>query len=160
MAALVVAQKESWLGDCLLDGEKVTFISEILDDQGGWGEAKRLPENINRSFQGSVLVGLGFVLTPGEAEQFIVNCRENSEVLKPYLSGDDFNSNPHQLASRWAIDFRDASLSKCEERWPELIDRVRALVKPQRDVTRRESHRRYWWHHGDKRPALYDRIKA
>ncbi|MCQ4235289.1 restriction endonuclease [Pseudomonas stutzeri] len=160
VAALVIAQKGSWSGTCSLDGKQVSLISEVLDDQGGWGEAKRLPENLSRSFQGSVLVGLGFVLTPDEAKQFIGRHKENAEVLKPYLSGDDFNSHPQQLASRWAIDFRDASLSRCEERWPELIARVRALVKPQRDTTRREAHRRYWWHHGDKRPALYDSIKA
>ena len=159
VAALVVAQKGNWAGALLLDGKRVTLISEILDDQSGWGEAKRLPENLCRSFQGSVLVGLGFVLTPEEAKLLIEERRENVEVLKPYLSGDDLNSHPQQLASRWAIDFRDASLSTCEERWPELIARVRELVKPQRDVTRREAHQRYWWHHGDKRPALYTCIR-
>lgn len=160
VAALVVAQKGTWAGVRVLDGNVVPVISEILDDQGGWGEAVCLSKNINRSFQGSVLVGLGFVLTQEEAQRYLKERRENIEVIKPYLSGDDLNSHPQQLASRWAIDFRDASLSACEERWPELMARVRELVKPQRDVTRREAHRRYWWHHGDKRPALYSCIEG
>ena len=75
------------------------------------------------------------------------------------MSGDDLNSHPDQKASRWAIDFRDYPLAECERRWPELIERIRTLVKPERDKKRREAHRRFWWHHGDKRPALYSSIE-
>lgn len=159
VAALVILYKGQWNGIKLLDGKKVNFISEVLDDQEGWGEALRLQANISKSFQGSVLVGLGFVLMPTEAQEFIKQRKANSEVIKPYLGGEDLNTNPEQTASRWAIDFRDASLEKCKERWPELLGRVQQLVKPQRDKTRRDSHRKYWWQHGDKRPALYSCIQ-
>lgn len=158
VAALVVGQKGKWTGSHLLNDKEVDFISPVLDDKKGWGEALRLPGNASKSFQGSVLVGMGFVLTHEEAEGYIRRSEENGLVVKPYLSGDDLNSNPDQKASRWAIDFRDYPLSECERRWPELIERVRVLVKPQRDATRREAHRKYWWHHGDKRPALYNAI--
>lgn len=159
VAAIIIVQKSKWVGDKILDGHKVTFISPVLDDQGGWDEAYGLFSNKNKSFQGSVLVGLGFVLTTEEAQSYLHKRRENQEVIKPYLSGDDLNSHPTQLASRWAIDFRDASLEECEEKWPELLERIRQLVKPQRDKTRRKAHRKYWWHHGDKRPALYEAIR-
>lgn len=158
VAALVVGQKGKWNGACVLNKKEVDFISPVLDDKKGWGEALRLPGNISKSFQGSVLVGMGFVLTPEEAEGHIRRSEENRLVIKPYLSGDDLNSHPEQKASRWAIDFRDYSLSECERRWPELVELVREIVKPQRDVTRREAHRKYWWHHGDKRPALYNAV--
>jgi hypothetical protein len=159
IAALVVGYKGHWGGVKILDQRKVGFISPVLDDQGGWGEALRLPGNIPKSFQGSVLVGMGFVLTPEEAREYIALNEDNRLVIKPYLSGDDLNSHPEQKASRWAIDFRDFPVEECDEKWPELMERIRRLVKPQRDATRREAHRRYWWHHGDKRPALYNRIK-
>lgn len=160
VAALVVLHKGKWSGFKILDGNKVDFISEILDDQGGWGEAHSLLSNSSKSFQGSVLVGLGFVLTSIEAQDFIREREVNCEVIKPYLGGEDLNTHPRQMASRWAIDFRDTSLEKCEERWPELLARVAELVKPQRDATRRDAHRKYWWQHGDKRPALYSCIKG
>lgn len=159
VAALVIVYKGRWNGEKLLDGRSVDFISEVLDSQGGWGEAKQLFRNVSRSFQGSVLVGLGFVLTEQEALEFLKQRAENAEVVKPFLSGEDLNSDPEQKASRWAIDFRDASLELCEKKWPELLTRIKELVKPQRDNTKRETHRRYWWHHGDKRPALYSCIK-
>lgn len=160
VASLVVLQNGRWLGAKYLNDQKVSTISAILDDQEGWGESQRLQENTDRSFQGSVLVGMGFVLTPEEASDLIALAPKNAEVVLPYLSGDDLNTHADQHASRWAIDFRDASLQECELRWPQLTDRVRELVKPQRDKTRRDAHRKFWWHHGDKRPALYARIKG
>jgi hypothetical protein len=158
-ASLVVGHKGPWHGAKFLDGRQVELISPVLDDQEGWGEAKRLPSNKGKSFQGSVLVGAGFVLTHQEAHDYIQQREANQQAIFPYLSGEDLNSDPYQRASRWVIDFRDASLEECEKRWPELLERVRQLVKPERDRVRREAHRKYWWHHGDKRPALYNRIK-
>ena len=40
-------------------------------------------------------------------------------------------------------------------RWPELLAIVRREVKPERDKVNREAHRKYWWHFGDKRPAMF-----
>ncbi|KRE47405.1 Eco57I restriction-modification methylase domain-containing protein [Paenibacillus sp. Soil522] len=160
VASLVLARKGNWKGPKYLDNRKVDVISSILDDQVGWGEAKRLPGNIKRSYQGSVLVGIGFVLSDEEAEGYLRCSELNQQVLLPYLGGEDLNTHPEQKASRWAIDFRNASLDECEEKWPELLEKVRQTVKPQRDKTRREAHRKYWWHHGDKRPALYEAIKS
>ena len=159
VSSLVVARKGAWLGSRVLNGADVDMISEVLDDQGGWGDAKRIPENINASFQGSVLVGKGFILSEDAAAYYMALRKENSEVLKPYLSGDDLNTHPRQKASRWVIDFRDFDLGYCQKRWPELISRIEETVKPEREKKRRLAHKRYWWQHGDKRPALYSRIR-
>lgn len=159
IAALLIIQKGSWLGEKILNGKPTKIISPVLDDEEGWGEAQRLSENIEINFQGSVLAGMGFVLSSEEAHEYLFKKQENAVVLFPYLGGDDVNSHPEQKASRWAIDFRDKSLDECSKRWPELFDRVKNLVKPERDQARRKAHKIYWWHHGDKRPALYERIK-
>jgi len=158
-AALVVGYKGNWHGAKYLDNKIVDYISASLDDQDGWGQIYRFRENVTRSFQGSVLVGTGFILTEEEAHRYIDENPQNQLALYPYLSGEDINTNPRQRSSRWVIDFRNLSLEECKLKWPDLLDRVRHLVKPQRDETRREAHRKYWWHHGDKRPALYERIK-
>jgi len=157
-AALVVAHKGKWSGLKYLDGQEVKIISPGLDDQGGWGKAKQLPSNKNRSFQGSVLRGKGFVLSPQEAMSHIQQRPENAKVILPYLNGEDINSNPMQKASRWVIDFRDFTLEECEDKWPELLNRVRDLVKPERDKNPREADRKYWWQHWRKRSELYNRI--
>lgn len=158
IAAMVIATRNEWKRLKILDDKEVDFISPVLDDKAGWGEAKVIHANVSKSFQGSVLVGMGFVLTEEEARNYISQRNENSEVVKPYLSGDNLNTNLNQTASRWAIDFRDRSLEECEQAWPEVFERIRLLVKPERDKVNREAHRKYWWHHGDKRPALYNSL--
>lgn len=159
VTALVVVQKDAWKGRFLLDETSVVGISSSLEVQSGWTDPKPLLANKGRSFQGSVLVGNGFVLSGEEAANLIQTNRNNSDVILRYVGGSDINTNPTQEASRWAIDFRDRSLSECEEKYPEPLKIVRDLVKPQRDTVRRDAHRIYWWHHGDKRPALYKAIR-
>lgn len=159
VTALVVVQKDAWKGGFLLDETSVVGISSSLEVQSGWTDPKPLLANKGRSFQGSVLVGNGFVLSGEEAANLIQINPNNSDVILRYVGGSDINTNPSQEASRWAIDFRDRSLSECEEKYPEPLKIVRDLVKPQRDTVRRDAHRIYWWHHGDKRPALYKAIR-
>jgi hypothetical protein len=43
--------------------------------------------------------------------------------------------------------------------WPDLLEIVERLVKPQRDGDSREIRRRRWWRFGDRQPALYRAIK-
>lgn len=40
------------------------------------------------------------------------------------------------------------------EDWPDLIDIVRRLVKPERDVQKRDALRMRWWQYAEKRPGL------
>jgi hypothetical protein len=44
------------------------------------------------------------------------------------------------------------------EDWPELLDIVRRLVKPDRDKQKRDAIRIRWWQYADKRPGLYRAI--
>ncbi len=159
VTALVIIQKDAWKGGFILDETSVVGISSSLEVQSGWTDPKPLLANKGRSFQGSVLVGNGFVLSGEEAANLIRINPNNSDVILRYVGGSDINTNPTQEASRWAIDFRDRPLSECEEKYPEPLKVVRDLVKPQRDTVRRDAHRIYWWHHGDKRPALYKAIR-
>lgn len=159
VAALVIGHKGDWNGLKELDGNNVNIISAVLDDKKGWGEAQRLSSNIDRSSQGSVLRGMGFVLSEGEMMHFIERRQANDQAIFPFLSGDDLNSHPEQKASRYVIDFRDSTLQECEKKWPELVERIKLLVKPERDKLRSEADRRYWWRHWRNRSELYGRIK-
>ena len=159
VASWVVLQNGPWNDEKRLNNRSVRRISPILDEGGNWGTSRRLPENEEIHFQGSVLAGEGFVLTEKEAEDFLSIRPANSAVIFPYLGGREVNSSPIFAPKRWVIDFRDFPLEQCEQEWPELLEQVRRLVKPHRDRANRAPHRRYWWHHGDKRPALYARIR-
>ena len=147
-----------WDGSVVLDGAPVRGITPSLDPAGRVsGEPHRLAANGGRSFIGSFVNGIGFVLDPDEARALIKRDPRNGDVLFPYLNGEDLNSRSGQSPSRWVINFFDWPLEKAEE-YPDCIAIVREKVKPQRDHVNREAHRKYWWHYGDKRPALYAAI--
>ncbi|MGW5289714.1 Eco57I restriction-modification methylase domain-containing protein [Rhodococcus pyridinivorans] len=145
-------------GEIILDGDWVPQIGADLQLVGRVsGPKHRLKENDDLAFQGSVVVGLGFVLSCEEAMDLIRRDSRNSEALDPYIIGQDLNQHPEHSASRWVINFRDWPLERAET-YPDLIDIVRRKVKPERDKVNREAHRKYWWRYGDRRPALYAEI--
>jgi hypothetical protein len=161
MAAVVVnivhIAKEQMQPPYLLDDKPVPYISSLLDSRQMLGEPHRLTANEGKSFQGSVVVGMGFILEPDEAQAFIKKNSRNKDVLFPYLNGEDLNSGPDQSPSRWVINFFDWPLEKAET-YTEPMKIVREKVYPVRAKVNREAHRKYWWHYGDKRPALYRTI--
>ena len=60
----------------------------------------------NRS-RGPIVLGIGFVLEPEEAERLMRKDPRNKDVLFPFLNGEDLNSRPDQSPSRWVINFFD-----------------------------------------------------
>ena len=100
-----------WLGKCVLNGNEVGTISAFLSAQEEWSP-KVLKANSDQSFQGSIVLGLGFTMSEAEAQAFIAKDPKNKEVLFPYLNGDDLNSDPEQKPSRWVINFFDWPLDR------------------------------------------------
>ncbi|MFN4287491.1 MAG: Eco57I restriction-modification methylase domain-containing protein [Brevundimonas sp.] len=159
----VHVQKGNWNGQRTLLGQPVSYISAFLSDHEEWSP-QRLKSNENTAFQGSIVLGMGFVITPEEASDLIALDPRNADVLFPYMNGQDLNSEADQQPTRWAINFWD---------WPE--ERARAYegpwriveerVKPERQ--RRKSNGQYalrnplpqrWWQYGEKRPGLYHKL--
>ncbi|WP_237022538.1 Eco57I restriction-modification methylase domain-containing protein [Herbaspirillum frisingense] len=156
-------RKGAWHGELSILGRSVTFISAYLSDGEEWSP-KRLKANERIAFQGSVVVGMGFVLSLEQARMMLNADPKNSEVLFPYLNGEDLNSDSEQRPSRWVISFWD---------WPEEKARtykqpwewIEEHVKPERQ--RRDENGKFalrkplperWWQYGDKRPGLYHAI--
>lgn len=127
------------------------------------GKPHRLKVNEGLSFIGSYVLGMGFILTPEEAQRLIDKDPRNAEVLQPYLNGKDLNTHPEQKASRWVINFRDWPLEKAEE-YPDLIKIVRERVKPERDKlglkhdASARGYARLWWQFGRRGEQLYRAI--
>ena len=63
----------------------------------------RLSANAGKSFQGAIVLGMGFVLEPEEAKALIAKNQRNRDVLFPYLNADDLNARWDQSPSRWVI---------------------------------------------------------
>ena len=116
-----------------------------------------LQSNKGKSFQGSIVLGKGFILTSEEALALINKDPRNKEVLFPYLNGDDLNNSPTQEPSRWVINFFDWSEEKARS-YPDCFDIVERLVKPERLIQKDKGGKEKWWQFLRPRKELYTTI--
>ena len=190
-ASAVHLRRGDWGGVRRLSGAMVPTISAFLSAEDEWSP-KPLAAISGKSFIGSYVLGMGFTLSPDEAAAFIARDSANAEALFPYLNGEDLNSSPGQQASRWVINFWDwpldrsaegtwtAADSRLRDDWlrdgrvpgdypgrvakdfPELLEVVRRLVKPERDRlagnATADGRRKKWWVFGRDGKALYHAI--
>jgi hypothetical protein len=159
----VHVHRGEWRGARILLGQPAPFISAFLSDREEWSP-KRLKANEGIAFQGSIVLGMGFVLSHDQVRTMLDVDSTNADVLLPYINGDDLNSDPSQQPSRWVINFWDWPEERAREyempwRW------IEERVKPERQ--RRKSNGEFalrsplpdrWWQFGEKRPGLYHAI--
>ena len=184
VAAVVVSVvhllKGAYAGEKKLEKRPVEQITAFLFANGGHDDPKQLVANAGKSFVGSYVLGMGFTFddsgpadddTPGipspiaTMQRLIAENTKNAEVILPYIGGEEVNSSPTHAHHRYVIDFRDRSEGDCSQEWPSLMNLVKKKVKPER--TRKKPNGEFalrsplphrWWHHADKRPALYEAI--
>lgn len=158
------ARKGEWKSRFVLEEKSVTGITSYLSTPGASvGTPSRLFANAHKSYQGSNVLGMGFILKPEEAQSLILKDRRNEEVILPYLNGEDLNQRPDQSPSRWVINFRDWPLERAEG-FPDCMRIIRERVKPERDrlangdATARDRARR-WWQFARPTNLLYSAIR-
>lgn len=187
--AHVWIRRGMWNGPYVLEGNPVAGITPFLAVPGKvTGKPYRLAANTNKSFQGSIVLGMGFILEPEEAQKLLHKNPRNKDVLFPYLNGEDVNSRPDQSPSRWVINFFDSPLNRSAkgtwaradeeqrrewlrlgsvpadyplavaEDYPDCLSLVKDRVRPERLKNHDEGARRYWWRFLRPRPELYATI--
>ncbi|MGL4497635.1 MAG: Eco57I restriction-modification methylase domain-containing protein, partial [Planktothrix sp.] len=169
-----------WQGKFVLEDKVVSGITPYLTVPGeSAGNPYGLVENQGKSFIGSYVLGMGFIMTPEEAQELIKKDPRNQEVLFPYLNGQDLNSNPDQSPSRWVINFQDWPLDAENDDpkkpkgppyavdYPDCLAILEEKVKPERTRTKengqfvlRKPLPQKWWIYAEKRPALYETISG
>ncbi|MCS4432864.1 Eco57I restriction-modification methylase domain-containing protein [Aquiflexum gelatinilyticum] len=169
--SLITIYKGDWKGQFILNGKKTDQISPFLDEADNTGTPIPLFANDGKSYQGSIILGMGFVLDSNEAEQLIADDPININVIQPYLNGDDLNNNPDQNPSRYVINFQDwteEDALKFTRPYKILLEKV----KPERQRWKEDEEGNpiigqyalrhplpeKWWQHCEKRPALYKKI--
>lgn len=166
-----------WTISSVLDEMPVAGITNQLSASGSvFGQPLSLKANENQAFQGSNVFGLGFCVSPQEAEDLITHSPNNRRVLFPYVDGDDFNTHPQHSARRWIINFLDWPLDKDHDDartpsgppyasdFPDCLKIVEERVKPERVSLPPINHfnkaaARRWWHYGGPRVSLYAATK-
>ena len=124
VVSIVHVLKGGFLGSKHLDGRAVEDITAFLFHTGGHEDPVRLDANVNRSFQGSIVLGMGFTFddtdTKGmasslkEMRQLIDKDPRNADVIFPYIGGKEVNNHPSHEYHRYVINFRDWPLMRAE----------------------------------------------
>ncbi|MER7449352.1 DNA methyltransferase [Nocardia beijingensis] len=129
----------------IADDIRVTRISSLLEPTGRVeGLPFRLTENADMAFIGCYVLGMGFVLDPEEAADWLAADPANAEVLFPYMNGEDLNSRPDASPSRWVIDFHNRTEAEARN-YVLPFGRVSSAVKPERLRNKRKARRDRWW---------------
>lgn len=123
-----------------LDGHPVTQITAYLFDEGSDSDPHRLVANADKSFQGSIVLGMGFTFddtdTKGVASpvalmnELIAVDPRNAERIFPYIGGEEINSHPRHAYYRHVINFEDFPL----RRDPALKSWVATSAKRRREM--------------------------
>jgi hypothetical protein len=141
--AIIWLRKGHWGGRLILDHADVRGITPYLSIEGEIeGPPHRLASNLDRSFEGIRVEGTGFILDEKAVNSLISSNPKNEEVIRQHLRGDDFTSRPDKSPSSWIINFQDWPLNRdvfppeytgpCASDYPECLEVVERLVKPQR----------------------------
>jgi N-6 DNA Methylase len=169
----IIHLKKGAASSAILDGRHVSRISAYLVEGSLDSSPHRLRANKNKAFQGTIILGMGFTFDDKassrevtssleEMKQIIERNNNNTEVIKPYIGGEEINNDPSHAHRRYVIDFDDLSAEAASQRWPELWHIVERRVRPERQAARNQKYERMyheWWKFWNPRYGLYEAVK-
>ena len=167
-AAVVVSfvhiYKGKFSGLRKLDDREVETISAFLFHAGGHDDPERLVANARKSFQGSIILGMGFtfddtdrkgVATPiWEMYRLIEKEPRNQEAIFPYIGGEEVNNSPAHEHHRYVINLGERNEEECWRSYPELMAIINENVKPYRLSQNDRGAKERWWQFIRPRPEL------
>lgn len=121
------------------------------------GAPKALLANKGIAFTGVYVLGTGFMLSPAKAHQMLEADARNSEVIFPFLNGEDVNVSPSLSAARFVINFGDRSLETAKT-YEEPFLHIQEYVYPERQKVNDATGREIWWRFLRTRPELRNAI--
>lgn len=160
-AAVVISQvwifKGKWTGSFVLNHCEISNgINSLLAQQEDIAlEPKRLVLASNNAFNGSNVLGTGFILCEKESNELVRLSPKNNDVIYPYISGKTLNNSPDFSTSEYVICFWDWPLNHelapknydgpIVEDYPDCLRIVEQRVKPERDKKTDKKYREKWW---------------
>ena len=105
-----------------LDNVPTADITAFLFHRGGHEDPARLEANAGKSFQGSIVLGMGFTFddtdtkgvasTLADRQRLIAADPRNEEAIFPYIGGEELNTSSTHAHHRYVINFRDYPLRR------------------------------------------------
>lgn len=146
-----------------LDGACTSRITAYLFSRGGHDDPATLSANAEKSFQGSIILGMGFTFDDSDRKGIASRIDDmralvqksdiNADRIFPFIGWQEVANSPQHLHHRYIIDFFDMSEAEAR-RWPDLMEIIEQKVKPDRETQKRDALRERWWQYAEKRPGL------
>ena len=157
--------KGVYTGSRMLDGKEVQCITAFLFHTGGHDDPKLLRANAGKSFQGSIVLGMGFTFDDSnsdatsiaEMQRLIEVNPKNSEKIFPYIGGEEVNSSPTHSYHRYVINFGEMSEEEARQ-YSDLMAILEEKVKPKRLEKSKEIANYPWWRFWRTRQDMSDVI--
>jgi hypothetical protein len=154
----IVVLAKGYNGLCTIDDKIAPTITSFLtEDLGVLDKPHKLFRNFPNASGGTGVLGIGFAIDRQQADEWLSIDGKYNDVLRPYINGKDLNSRISDNLDRYVINFNNLTEEEAE-RYPLAMQRIRELVKPQRDKLTRQIHEECYWKHWDKRDSLYKQI--
>jgi hypothetical protein len=122
VVSVVHVAKGAMPGPYYLDNREVPIVTAYLFHAGGHEDPARLRANEGKSFQGSIVLGMGFTFddignegeaTPlAEMHRLIAQDPHNKDRIFPYIGGKEVTNSPTHTHHRYAISFADWPLRR------------------------------------------------
>ncbi|MEI6340519.1 MAG: DNA methyltransferase [Verrucomicrobiota bacterium] len=163
-------------GPVELDGQPVEQITAYLFKGGTNDSPTVLTANESKSFQGCVVVGMGFTFDDTDAKgiaspladmsALVAKNPKNAERIFPFIGGEELNEHPQQRNHRFIINFGDRTEADARANYPDLMRIVEERVKPERqkqgarlspDQQKRADR---WWQYSRTAKDLYDTTRG
>jgi len=134
VVSVVHVHKGFLVGPYDLDRRQVPLVTAYLFHAGPDEDPARLEANSGKSFQGNIVLGMGFTFddtdTKGVAssladmERLIAQNPRSAERIFPYIGGEEVNNHPEHRHHRFVINFEDFPLGRRElvPTWSEATD--------------------------------------
>jgi hypothetical protein len=171
VVSVVHVSRKQLVAPVILDGRAVERITSYLAYGGSDAPPARLLHNRERSFLGSVVLGMGFTFDDdnpnassiAEMHRIFRDSPASRERVFPYMGGEDVNTSPTLEPRRYVINFADMTEEEARH-WPDLMAIVETKVRPERqklgdngDARRRKT---LWWRWGQYAHALFSAIRG
>jgi hypothetical protein len=139
IVSVIHVARGSIQGPYLLDGTEVPLITAFLFHAGGHEDPTVLKANADRSFQGCILLGMGFTFddsdvrgraTPlTEMERLTAMNSRNRDRIFPFIGYEEVATSPTHAYHRYAIDFEDFPLmrSATGQSWFQLSEEAKRI---------------------------------
>ncbi len=159
-------------GPVLLDGCEVESITAFLRAGTRHSDPERLASRKGIAFVGCFLRGMGFTFDDGrdhassiaEMHSILRADPSASQVIRPYLGGEELNHSPIHSHHRYVIDLFDHDESEARVRHPEVVALLERKVRPFREAlgasSADEAHRARWWRFANDRPKLRAKLRG